>query len=811
MRINKRQFQMNFLQSISCLSKIVTKNDNKKVRRKAISKLFSVAPKNINSFEHSERIGLTLILNGQEKKALKLLKITRNFPKDKGGILLVVLLSANLDKILMDAPSIKRNPIGEPINSPIFSEINALKNTGQRAISCFSVNYNKDVMDIVKPKNDINNFEIFFNKRFGDIRNSSTQVLTYDIYFKFIQAILCGYETDITEIKNDKIKIRKEIRFENHTLSSSSQLLDRFIQIGNSRIKLTKLLRYDSISFEIKKYLTRFDSYVSALYNESLISILIKIQSFNQVFRWFSKILQFNNFDFLHNELLISSQTLLKKDISLKFYRIAFYEEARPLYLYAFNGQGSPNFINAFEPLKYDCLSSGKLYHYLNKVMPSHPIFDLSNDFMESFLMLKNRLKEYERKSEYLIQQQNDILKKEKRIYENNIASRFVPFTEEEIKLNEIRKYDLLNEFQKQINPKEDYKENISLTSLFLNDSFEKESQIMNNDDNHLILNSSYSNEKLKYRTNDDETEKEKQYENISALFYRFVIPSFELQHKIISKSLYSILILQENFPNQLLALTKLLLILPSSIVDDFIYNLTSIPYNQESFKTINHAFVIASKKLNFDGIAQVGQTPNPSTSSYELINRINNMPIIVQVNQKFSCLLPETIIDSYISIFRILVLLKLSKDAINKLWKLTKNSSVTINSKAFILMSHFVTCIESYFYNTILWPSFKSFDNIFYESETIEEFNQKHESILHKLLSMLLLLPESKEIYDCLVQTLIEIYNYSLSNEIKENNISAQPFLKCYHNFLRIIKGYNSSTSNNNIYIFLNTIFSIF
>ncbi|KAH0795317.1 hypothetical protein GPJ56_000766 [Histomonas meleagridis] len=735
---------------------------------------------------------------------------------------------------------------------------------------------------------------------------------------RIIQTILCGQPTDITDVVNGEMVKIKEVRFEDHTFLSTSQLISKFIQIGNNRIKLSSLLRHDSLSYEIKKHLTKFDGYISTLSNDSPISVLTKVRPFSQVFVWFIQLLKQKSFAGIQNELLLSSQTLFKQSLSIKLYKVSFAEAARAYYRFAFLGEGViPTSNEAFEPLRYDCLSSGQIIHFLNETIPSHPIFDLSDEFMESFLSLQNRLNEYISKCESVIRKTyNDFLKKRKKEYdkrmkefeinkkqirdelkrfemkqmqreqaiidekqrmllerkqeikefderrkqrereerendkiyiENLVKSKsvtpiFRPFTEEELKMIEYEKLELFKEFQAQMRELGASEEKIMSFFPDLNlpedeiEALEFDNEIAEEEESYVSEQSESESIKIIMETKMSETEhvieeksiieneeeeseneifqEEEQLTTIPALFYRLVIPSFKQQHKLLSKALFTVLVAKEDLPKQINAIAKLFLIHPSSETSEFLQLITTIPYVESSFIMICDSFSKASESLQLKGIAHIGQPPKPPVSVHEIISNINEMPIKLQVNPVFACLLPDRIIECYISIFRNFIILQLAKEAVKQIWCKSHNSYRSKRNQhvsALSIMSRFVTCVETYIYYTALAPASKALENICDGVETIEEFCRKHETILNTLMNMSLLSKSTEAMHNALLQALTDICCFAFGIETNEKQTDVNDFCSSSSLFAEIVHGLSAATANNQVLKCLDTLFSDF
>ena len=307
------------------------------------------APKNLNGFEHAERIGLTLTLYGQDDRSRQLLKISRGIPKEYSNILLLILLVSDIKSLILSKGP-KRDPIGKPIQS-ILSTIPTLTNYGQRSTpsAITPVNFPE------KEKEEEMTFEKYIKLRFADVRATEAKFLDHSTASRFIQQLLCGCRTEYTDIVEDKIVQISEVRFEYHTYSSTKCLLKKFVEIGNTRINLMHLLRSDSISYEIRRHLTKFDSYVAILNENSPVALLTKIRPFHQVFQWLTRLLSLPTFSELHSELIRSSQTHFKRDLSMKLWSAAFQEYARPFYSFSFLSDvdeiPESSFQTVFEPI----------------------------------------------------------------------------------------------------------------------------------------------------------------------------------------------------------------------------------------------------------------------------------------------------------------------------------------------------------------------------------------------------------------------------------------------------------------------------
>ena len=1086
---------MNLMKSINRLTQIINENDEPvKLNSEALSKLFLYAPKNLNGFEHSERIGLTLSLYGQNDRSQQLLKISRSIPKEYSNILLLILLVSDI-KTLILSKGPKRDPIGKPIQS-ILSTVPTLINYGQRSApsAIAQVNFQEKVIE------EEMTFEKYIKLRFADIRSNEAKFLDHSVTSRFIQQLLCGCHTDFTDIVNNQIVQTSEVRFEYHTYSSTKCLLKKFIEIGNTRINLMHLLRSDSISYEIRRHLTKFDSYVAILNENSPAALLTKIRPFHQVFQWLTRLLSLPTFSDLHSELIRSSQTNFKRDLSMKLWSAAFQEYARPFYSFSFLSDvdevPESLFQSVFEPIKFDCIASGNFLRLLRSAVPSHPIFDLADDYMERFLKLENCLNEYKitceekikeiekewikyhkdnhdqklhdfeeekyairdrlhqeemimllkmkedekDKQEKLEQLQKEIdefeeLRREKEAEEkienkkyvdnlvanNAVTPIFRPMTEEEQLMIEKEKLDLFMDFRSKMielgaseekilsffpdlnlpenelealgikyeeeseneeksevifeeksevkyeeidelmNSKSQKEEvpvfeeeeeeieehvrneneaivvseqiqeemhNLSNLNLVLDEEEEEEesdeikipdflnekthsSQDINgnrffhrnqndnrqinrrnrnhnnvqfdlrnqnennnrqniqrdqNENNRQInqrdqngnnnrqniqrdQNDNNDNEQFNQRDLNDSNDEQDQDNNnrqinhndggeqgnsqndenaqsgeprskmisvplksISALYNRLVVPSFKTQYRLVSVALFSILKTRNQFQKQIIALSKIFLISSSSQSCEFLNYFTDIPYGPSSFIRIGKTFANSANELGFDGLVQMGTASEPPKSVTDLITRINETPIVVRPDPIFNILLPSGIIQCYISMFRILLMLKLTRAAVDRMWFLSRDSYVKrIALRSSNLMLRFVICTETYFHATALAPAVKDLEHICDDVETIEECNKKHENALRLLLARCLLLPNTKAIRTPLLLSLVEICKYVYEPFLSGEKVPPDEFEECSGKFALILHELNSAVSENQMFRFLDTLFSDF
>ena len=362
---------INLFKSLNNLGRLIS---GRELKKKMIIKYINIIiltkkTENLDGFIESEKFALSLILQGKAEKADSITKITRNMPVEANDILKILLI----------------------LNSPIIID---------------------EKKSFVKPKKAIvprydssMTFESFIHERFFDIKATDILILNTNDTFNLLQGILTGISTDYTEIINHKIRMKCKIRFEEHTFKSTEELLKRYIDVGNNRLKVITFLRNDTFSYEIRRHLTKFDAYVSTLSNNSPLSIITKIRPFSQVFEWFIKLISAETFSKVHNVLLQTSQTAFKLDFSITLWKAAFEEAARPLYKYAFSAENirTPDFSTVFTEIKRSVLFSGEFIRFLRDIAPSHPLFDVAEEFIEVFLNLENRVDEYKERIERVI------------------------------------------------------------------------------------------------------------------------------------------------------------------------------------------------------------------------------------------------------------------------------------------------------------------------------------------------------------------------------------------------------------------------
>lgn len=966
---------MNVISVINRISALRSgKPPTKKMLGAAISTLFAYTPQNLNGFEHAERIGLTLALHGQDKIADKILEISRAIPSEHAKILLLVLLSADLESIVKRKGP-KRDPVGKPIVS-MFDNLMEISDIGQRALVHAPVPSQETSMP---PPEQEMTFEAFMQKRFSDVRSDKVLFINHTATPKVIESLLSGKATDISDVVDGKIEQTRKARFEYHTLSSTQVLLDKFIDIGNARIQLMRLLRKDSLSYEVRRHLTKFDAYVSVLADNSPAAILTKIRPFGQVCQWLCRLLSLPTFSLVHKELLASSQTHFKRDLSLRFWAAAFEEEARPLYTYAFmvNDKPNPVFAEVMKPAEYDCLAAGKLLRFLHDAVPSHPLFELAEDFQERFLSLQNVIKLYESKCNRAInriknewidyhkrindektkkfnaeienirsilkQQEMETILRQKEIKEEkqeklrklqeelneydvqrrkrereeqeqdkayldevvsqNAATPFFrPTSDEEKKLIELEKLDMFREFQEQMRELGASEEQIMQFFPELNlpmdeiealgkeyehkPEYEVAQEVLDNlppmpeikftdevkdelkdiagfalgkgfssDDEEnepasapasprrpepipaqspqrekpatpehkspvkRVPHNSFVEQSFREeiegetgREEDDESIQGAPLTTIPALFHRLIIPTFKLQHRMVSKALFTILKYRNNLPEQMRALSSLFLVIPSPHVDAFLKRFCAIPYSELSFMLIGRAFKESAANLHLDADVKIGQATDPPLSVADLLDRVNHMPIEVKMNPIFSLMLPDRILECYVTLFRILLLLKLARAAVDKLWYLARDSYThKPDMKACAFMSRFVVATETYFYNVALATTSKSILEICDDVETIDECNAKHEKALVHLMKLAMVTANTAAIRTPLLQALVEVCRYAFGPLMMEKGITPSIFLSSANKLATIVHELRTAMSDNQTFRFLDTLFVAF
>ena len=90
------------------------------------------------------------------------------------------------------------------------------------------------------------------------------------------------------------------------------------------------------------------------------------------------------------------------------------------------NDKPEPVFADVLKPAEYDCLAAGKLMRFLHDAVPSHPLFELAEDFQERFLSLQNVIKLYEFKCNRAIERiKNEWIDYHKKINDEIMAEIF--------------------------------------------------------------------------------------------------------------------------------------------------------------------------------------------------------------------------------------------------------------------------------------------------------------------------------------------------------------------------------------------------
>ena len=298
----------------------------------------------------------------------------------------------------------------------------------------------------------------------------------------------------------------------------------------------------------------------------------------------------------------------------------------------------------------------------------------------------------------------------------------------------------------------------------------------------------------------------------IPALFHRLIIPTFKLQHRMVSKALFTILKYRNNLPEQMRALSSLFLVIPSPHVDVFLKRFCAIPYSDISFMLISRAFQESASNLHLDAEVKIGQATDPPTSVADLLDRVNHMPIEVKMNPIFSLMLPDRILECYVTMFRILLLLKLARAAVDKLWYLARDSYThKPDMKACAFMSRFVVATETYFYNVALGTTSKSILEICDDVETIDECNAKHEKALVHLMKLAMVTANTAAIRTPLLQALVEVCRYAFGPLMMEKSVTPSLFLSSANKLATIVHELRTAMSDNQTFRFLDTLFIAF
>ena len=930
---------MSFLEGIKKITKNFGKEPTRELESSLLSLFFQSKQENLNGFEQSELLALDYILKGDQKKADAILNITRNIPKKFNSILLLIILARKEEETKKQTPLKVEHKVVPVKHSSYTSNMT---------------------------------FEDFIKARFSDIRLEELTVLSTEEVVQLLQMIVSGIRTNYTTIQNGKIIQHTKVRFEHHTTTSSEELLKRFIEIGESRLLIMKLLKHDSFSYEIRRHLTKFDAYVSTLSDNSPTALLAKIRPFAQVFKWFIKLLSMKSFDEVHNELLFSSQTSFKSDLSIHLWSASFEETARPLYNFAFTtfADEQPKFPLVFNEVADDCNFAGELLRFLRDAAPSHPIIELSQDFMEVFLSLENRLDEYRARCDKIIDKntnewidfhahQEEILYNEftrkteelknkireekmeeiendrrlrlrkqeelerlkaeaeayrmekkrreeeeeeskKRYIEGMMSSKAAnplqrPLTDEEQRLVEKEKIDIFREFQEQMrelgaseeqimkffpdinlpedelealngpeqitheeeenasiqeeeeehNEEEHIKETMessgkkiialspdlkkeihemSISSLIVDsvssieeEEEEQREQITNDEDVQIIAQEANTQVEKEFESDVHEEEEEDfipgpPIQTIPALVHRLVIPSFKLQHEMISKAVFSLIKSRDDFQAQLVAIMKLFLVRPSFEMSDVISEFCAIPYGLDSHIRINKAITKALEKLKFKGTVSFSLFTSPPKTSDEIFQFITNMSVTIKPDQLFSRLLPDSILNEYISAFRMILLLHVSKAAISKQWRLERDSySYKPDTQAFILMSRFVTATETYIYDSVLTKASFELQKII-SCDVIESYLAGHRKTLKVMSDLIFTSKEMTSFRINLANALKEIIKFSFGPLLGEKSISFYPFREKSEIFANQLRQMDATFNGfNENFKFLHILFSDF
>ncbi|EAX88769.1 hypothetical protein TVAG_477720 [Trichomonas vaginalis G3] len=323
-------------------------------------------------------------------------------------------------------------------------------------------------------------------------------------------------------------------------------------------------------------------------------------------------------------------------------------------------------------------------------------------------------------------------------------------------------------------------------------------------DNNQILENNQNDNQNMDIEEEEEE-EEEDMYElapplqTIPAIFHRLVIPSFKLQHKLISKAVFSLIKARDLFVDQLTALRKIFLIQPSPMMDKFIEEFTDIPYQLGSNVRITRAFKQGCEKAGFKGAVSISLDVNQPTTVQGIIEQLDGMIIELAPEEIFLRLLPDSIIKEYVATFRMIMMLALAKAAIKKLWRLDRDSySHQSDAFAFRFMSHFVIATEAYLYGSALARVVPDLEKVSY-NESIEEYLQSHRNVV-KIMSIYTLTSQDMLPFKTnLCSALGEIIRYAYGPLLGESGISSNDFFNNAHVFAELTRQMDDSFAGQN------------
>jgi len=350
---------MKFLLSLNRINELISRS--KLDTKRLLSIFYGCSPVGLDGKEYSEITALEYSLSGKKEISNKILSITRDLCKKNRDIILLISL---------------------------------LRNDGEQMGNYLDNNVNNFVL---KRKEPISTFEDFYSLRFNDIKDDKVFLSGMNV-FLFIQSLLSGKPSKYSRLEGSVVLCTAPLRFENHTYASTQTLISTFCKIGSIRVAIEQKLSFNQISYIIRKKISTFDLYVSTLRLNSPISILTKTRPFYGVFELFSNVIDQKSILEIYSILSSSSQTFIRKEISMILWKAAFEDCARSVYTYCFLVNGEENLIipSIFNSISHDITKAGHYIKILKTLDPDHPVFEISEEYHNCFIELLNIINQYE-------------------------------------------------------------------------------------------------------------------------------------------------------------------------------------------------------------------------------------------------------------------------------------------------------------------------------------------------------------------------------------------------------------------------------
>jgi hypothetical protein len=189
----------------------------------------------------------------------------------------------------------------------------------------------------------------------------------------------------------------------------------------------------------------------------------------------------------------------------------------------------------------------------------------------------------------------------------------------------------------------------------------------------------------------------------------------------------------------------------------------------------------------------QLGQATDHLQPVAELLERINRMPIEVNMNPLFSWLLPGKIVQC--SAFCCQSSCREQQSANSG----SSRAILTITTPTFECRGS-----GAHFNNTVFAPAAKTLEKVCEWIDTVSECTKKHGDIMKVLMKSALLTPKTTLVRELLLRGLVEICCYSFRPLANERNVSAGLFTALSGKVQTVVHDISDAMSDDQIFRFL-------